>query len=78
MSELLYDIRNLKTFRDLSPGGEQPWFIGKNWDGNNIHIVDKNDKKLFTMSGDIRLATYICMLNNKLNKFIKEVEKNNE
>lgn len=70
---LYYDIRELKTFRELAVGN-QPWFIERNWDGNDVQIVDKDNKRLFTIGGGIHLATYICMMNNRLQKLIDEVE----
>ena len=73
---LRYDIRELRTFRELAVG-EQPWFIERDWDGNDVQIVDKNNKRLFSISGGIHLATYICMMNNRLQKLIDAAEKVN-
>jgi hypothetical protein len=76
-SELYYDIRDLKTFAKLALG-EQPWFIESNWDGNDVHIINSNNERLFSIDGGIHLATYICMMNNKLSILINEVEKKYE
>lgn len=74
------DVTLLKTFRDRSAGG-QPWFIDCEWNteiGDLFHITDKNKKRLFTVKGEIETASYICFLNNLLNKMIREVESKYE
>lgn len=74
------DVTLLKNFRDRSDGG-QPWFMVPEFNteiGDIFHITDKNKKKLFTVHGDITTASYICFLNNLLDKMIKEVESKYE
>lgn len=74
------DVTLLKTFRDRSNGG-QPWFIKSEFNteiGDQFHIVDKKGKKLFTVNGEVETASYICFLNNLLNKMLKEVESKYE
>ncbi len=74
------NVTLLKTFRDRSNGG-QPWFIKADFNteiGDQFNIVDKNGKKLFTISGEVETASYICYLNNLLNKMLKEVESKYE
>lgn len=74
------DVTLLKNFRDRSNGG-QPWFIKAVFNteiGDQFHIVDKNNKRLFTVNGEVETASYICYLNNLLNKMLKEVESKYE
>lgn len=74
------DVSLLKTFRDRNGGG-QPWFIECEWNteiGDKFHITDKNKKRLFTINGEIETASYICFMNNLLNKMLREVESKYE
>lgn len=74
------DIRLLKSFQERSDGG-QPWFIKPEFNteiGDQFHITDKNKKKLFTITGDITTASYVCFLNNLLDKMVREVESKYE
>lgn len=70
------DVTLLKTFRDRCGKG-QPWFIKPEFNteiGDLFHITNKKGDKLFTINGEVETASYICFLNNLLNKMLKEVE----
>ena len=63
-----HDEQRMKTLASRADG-DRPWSIRMDWDGNlnnqDIAIVDKNDKVLFTMvGGSLEHASYVVSLNN--------------
>ena len=63
-----HDEQRMKTLASLADG-DRPWSIHMDWGGNlnnqDIAIVDKNDKVLFTMvGGSLEHASYVVSLNN--------------
>jgi len=63
-----HDEQRMKTLASRADG-DRPWSIRMDWGGDlnnqDIAIVDKNDKVLFTMvGGSLEHASYIVSLNN--------------
>ena len=68
-----HDEQRMKTLASRADG-DRPWSIRMDWGGDlnnqDIAIVDKNDKVLFTMvGGSLEHASYVVSLNNA---FVKE------
>jgi len=63
-----HDEQRIKTLASRADG-DRPWSIRMDWGGDlnnqDIAIVDKNDKVLFTMvGGSLEHASYVVSLNN--------------
>jgi hypothetical protein len=63
-----HDEQRMKTLASRADG-DRPWSIRMDWGGDlnnqDIAIVDKNDKVLFTMvGGSLEHASYVVSLNN--------------
>ena len=71
-TDLFYNLRHLKMFRDRTKMQTARWFIKWN-DGKNIIIHDEQDKTICELD-DIVMAEYICSLHNMSNMMIKEVD----
>jgi hypothetical protein len=73
------DNQRMKTLASRSDG-DRPWFIDMDdWGGdlNNqeIRIIDKNNKTIFTMvGGSLDHAAYVISLNNEFIRSIKETK----
>lgn len=69
-----HDEQRMKTLASRADG-DRPWFIDlDDWGGDlnnqDIHIIDKNGKVIFTIvGGSLDHAAYITSLNNA---FVKE------
>ena len=77
-SDLFYNLRHLKVFRERTKNDGNVWSY--RWpDGDEIEMFDKlTDKPLFKMGHDVHLAEYICSLHNMSARLIKEVESKYE
>lgn len=74
--DLFYNLRHLKTFKDLSQNNNTVWRI--RWeDGKEIEVYNTTTNMLFNVP-DIHLAEYICSLHNTSKQMIKEVESKYE
>jgi hypothetical protein len=77
-SELFYNLRHLKTFRDMT-GNDNGGIWSIMWkDGSEPMIYNDRDKSIAFYVSDIHLAEYIVSLNNMIGRLIKEVESKYE
>jgi len=74
--DLFYNLRHLKTFKQLSNNEGSVWRI--RWeDGKEIEVYNTKTNMSFNVP-DIHLAEYICTLHNTSYLMIKEVESKYE
>lgn len=72
-SELFYNMRYLKTFKDLTNSDGAVW----RWrwpDRFSIEIYNINTNEILCTVESPHIAEYICALNNTSHKFVKEIE----
>jgi hypothetical protein len=63
-TNLYYDLRHLKDFRNRSNNDNTVWLV--RWpDGGNVEIYKKGEcEPMLSLGHDITLAEYICDLHN--------------
>ena len=77
-SDLFYNLRHLKTFKELTKNNDTVWSY--RWpDGGDIEMYDRlTGEVLFKVGHNPQLAEYICCLHNMSNRAIKEIESKYE
>ena len=72
-NDLFYNLRHLKTFKEMTDNSTNVWRI--DWsDGGDPSIVSGKRVICNIPSHDIQLAEYMCALHNMSTMLIKEVE----
>jgi hypothetical protein len=77
-NELFYNIRHLKTFKDITKNSKTVWAY-RYPNNRQIEVYDKNTGNILFMFGhDLQFAEYVCTLHNMSGRLIKEVESKYE